>query len=186
MQQCNTGTLYQWENRIFATLRGISPLWPRLPHAGHFLCDSANSGNLEVIYVFCVSSETIIEGKYVLRVACIDHRSWREDLDILVHEVIRIGTKLTVAIQNSPILGVDMHAHVRWLRRTSLCVLDDLEKTNSRVDGLMPSYTSFNIGLVRQFQRFLASLLMLSDIMERGTLVFSFSKKFCELLLRIQ
>jgi hypothetical protein len=56
-----------------------------------------------------VPSGTIIEGKHVLRVAYIGHRNWREDLEILVHEVIRIGTKLTVAIKNSPILGVDIH-----------------------------------------------------------------------------
>ncbi len=39
-------------------------------------------------------SGTIIGGKYVLHVAHTNHRSRREDFDILVREVIRIGEEL--------------------------------------------------------------------------------------------
>ena len=39
-------------------------------------------------------SGTIIGGKSVLHVAHTNHRSRREDFDILVHEVIRIGEEL--------------------------------------------------------------------------------------------
>jgi glutamate/tyrosine decarboxylase-like PLP-dependent enzyme len=39
-------------------------------------------------------SGTTIRGKYVLRVAHVNHRSRREDFDILVREVIRIGKEL--------------------------------------------------------------------------------------------
>ncbi len=42
-----------------------------------------------------VLTGTIIKGKYVLRVANTNHRSRREDFDILVREVIRIGKELT-------------------------------------------------------------------------------------------
>ena len=39
-------------------------------------------------------SGTTIRGKYVLRVALTNHRSRREDFDILVQEVLRIGEEL--------------------------------------------------------------------------------------------
>ena len=42
-----------------------------------------------------VPSSTTINGKYVLHVAHTNHRSRREDFDILVREVIRIGKELT-------------------------------------------------------------------------------------------
>jgi len=42
-----------------------------------------------------VLSGTVIKGKYVLRAANTNHRSRREDFDILVREVIRIGRELT-------------------------------------------------------------------------------------------
>jgi aromatic-L-amino-acid decarboxylase len=42
-----------------------------------------------------VLSGTIIKGKYVLRAANANHRSRREDFDILVREVLRIGRELT-------------------------------------------------------------------------------------------
>jgi aromatic-L-amino-acid decarboxylase len=42
-----------------------------------------------------VLTGTIIKGRYVLRVANTNHRSRREDFDILVREVIRIGKELT-------------------------------------------------------------------------------------------
>ncbi len=42
-----------------------------------------------------VLSGTVIKGKYVLRAANTNHRSCREDFDILVREVIRIGKELT-------------------------------------------------------------------------------------------
>jgi aromatic-L-amino-acid decarboxylase len=41
-----------------------------------------------------VLSGTVIKGKYVLRAANSNHRSCREDFDVLVREVIRIGTEL--------------------------------------------------------------------------------------------
>ncbi|MCW4031571.1 MAG: pyridoxal-dependent decarboxylase, partial [Candidatus Bathyarchaeota archaeon] len=44
-----------------------------------------------------VLSGTIIKNKYVLRVANTNHRSCREDFDVLVEEVVRIGKKITVA-----------------------------------------------------------------------------------------
>jgi glutamate/tyrosine decarboxylase-like PLP-dependent enzyme len=40
-------------------------------------------------------SGTTILGKYVLRVALTNHRSRREDFDLLVREVLRIGKELT-------------------------------------------------------------------------------------------
>ncbi len=46
-----------------------------------------------------VPSGTIIRGKYVLRVAHTNHRSRRDDFDILVREVIRIGKELALAIE---------------------------------------------------------------------------------------
>ncbi len=42
-----------------------------------------------------VLSGTVIRGKYVLRAANANHRSCREDFDVLVREVIRIGKALT-------------------------------------------------------------------------------------------
>ncbi len=42
-----------------------------------------------------VLTGTIIDGKYVLRVANTNHRSRREDFEVLVREVLRIGKKLT-------------------------------------------------------------------------------------------
>jgi len=42
-----------------------------------------------------VLTGTVIKGKYVLRAANTNHRSRREDFDILVREVIRIGRELT-------------------------------------------------------------------------------------------
>jgi glutamate/tyrosine decarboxylase-like PLP-dependent enzyme len=42
-----------------------------------------------------VPSSTTINGKYVLHVAHTNHRSRREDFDILVQEVRRIGKELT-------------------------------------------------------------------------------------------
>jgi aromatic-L-amino-acid decarboxylase len=42
-----------------------------------------------------VLSGTVIEGKYALRAANTNHRSRREDFDILVREVMRIGKELT-------------------------------------------------------------------------------------------
>jgi len=42
-----------------------------------------------------VLTGTVIDGRYVLRVANTNHRSRREDFEILVREVLRIGKKLT-------------------------------------------------------------------------------------------
>ena len=39
-------------------------------------------------------SSTMIDGKYAIRVAHTNHRSRREDFDILVRETLRIGTSL--------------------------------------------------------------------------------------------
>jgi glutamate/tyrosine decarboxylase-like PLP-dependent enzyme len=39
-------------------------------------------------------SGTTIRGRYVLRVAQTNHRSRREDMEILVREVLRIGREL--------------------------------------------------------------------------------------------
>jgi glutamate/tyrosine decarboxylase-like PLP-dependent enzyme len=39
-------------------------------------------------------SYTVIDGKYALRVAITNHRSKREDFELLVREVIRLGRKL--------------------------------------------------------------------------------------------
>ena len=44
-----------------------------------------------------VLSGTFIKGKYVLRAANSNHRSRREDFDLLVREVIRIGKELTAS-----------------------------------------------------------------------------------------
>jgi glutamate/tyrosine decarboxylase-like PLP-dependent enzyme len=43
-----------------------------------------------------VLSGTVINGIYVLRAANVNHRSRREDFEVLVREVIRIGKELTV------------------------------------------------------------------------------------------
>lgn len=48
-----------------------------------------------------VPSGTTIRDKFVLHVAHTNHRSRREDFDILVREVIRIGEKLTQPIQTT-------------------------------------------------------------------------------------
>jgi aromatic-L-amino-acid decarboxylase len=48
-----------------------------------------------------VLSGTTIRGKYVMRAATINHRSRREDFDILVQEVIRAGKKLTISTKNT-------------------------------------------------------------------------------------
>jgi hypothetical protein len=37
---------------------------------------------------------TVLEGKFALRVAITNHRSRREDFEILVHQVIGLGRKL--------------------------------------------------------------------------------------------
>jgi aromatic-L-amino-acid decarboxylase len=42
-----------------------------------------------------VLSGTIINGRHVLRAANVNHRSRREDFEVLVSEVIRIGKELT-------------------------------------------------------------------------------------------
>jgi hypothetical protein len=39
-------------------------------------------------------SYTVIDGKYALRVCITNHRSRREDFDILVKEVARLGRQL--------------------------------------------------------------------------------------------
>ncbi len=46
-----------------------------------------------------VLSGTVIEGKYVLRVANTNHRSRREDFDLLIREVMRIGKELNASHQ---------------------------------------------------------------------------------------
>lgn len=48
-----------------------------------------------------VLTGTIIKGKYVLRVANTNHRSCREDFDVLVREVLRIGKELTASTKNA-------------------------------------------------------------------------------------
>jgi aromatic-L-amino-acid decarboxylase len=48
-----------------------------------------------------VLSGTVIEGKYVLRAANANHRSRREDFDVLVKEVIRIGKTLESEVNRS-------------------------------------------------------------------------------------
>ncbi len=40
-------------------------------------------------------SSTMVDGKYALRVAIVNHRSQREDFDLLVREVIRLGRSLS-------------------------------------------------------------------------------------------
>ena len=47
-----------------------------------------------------VLTGTVIKGKYVLRAANTNHRSRREDFDVLVSEVIRIGKELTAYRQS--------------------------------------------------------------------------------------
>jgi aromatic-L-amino-acid decarboxylase len=47
-----------------------------------------------------VLSGTVIRGKQVLRAANVNHRSRREDFEVLVREVIRIGKELTADRQN--------------------------------------------------------------------------------------
>jgi len=39
-------------------------------------------------------SYTLINGRYALRVAITNHRSRREDFEVLVDEVVRLGNKL--------------------------------------------------------------------------------------------
>jgi hypothetical protein len=47
-----------------------------------------------------VLTGTILKRKYVLRAANTNHRSRREDFDVLVSEVIRIGKELTADRQS--------------------------------------------------------------------------------------
>jgi aromatic-L-amino-acid decarboxylase len=47
-----------------------------------------------------VLSGTVIKGKYVLRAANTNHRSSREDFDVLVREVMRVGRELTADRQS--------------------------------------------------------------------------------------
>ncbi|UCE28726.1 MAG: amino acid decarboxylase [Candidatus Bathyarchaeota archaeon] len=44
-----------------------------------------------------VLSGTTIRGRYVMRVACVNHRSRREDFDILIQELVRVGKELTTS-----------------------------------------------------------------------------------------
>jgi len=46
-------------------------------------------------------SGTIVKGKYVIRVANTNHRSRREDFDVLVRDVIRIGKELTPSVKKT-------------------------------------------------------------------------------------
>ncbi len=48
-----------------------------------------------------VLTGTVIKNKYVLRVANTNHRSRREDFDVLVREVLRIGKELTSSTKNA-------------------------------------------------------------------------------------
>ena len=48
-----------------------------------------------------VLSGTVINGNQVLRAANANHRSRREDFEVLVREVIRIGNELTVGCRRS-------------------------------------------------------------------------------------
>jgi hypothetical protein len=45
-------------------------------------------------------SYTTLDGKYALRVAITNHRSRREDFDLLVREVIRLGRELAESWQS--------------------------------------------------------------------------------------
>jgi glutamate/tyrosine decarboxylase-like PLP-dependent enzyme len=47
-----------------------------------------------------VLTGTVINGRYVLRVANTNHRSRREDFEILVKEVMRTGEKLVRNLQS--------------------------------------------------------------------------------------
>ena len=44
-----------------------------------------------------VLSDTTVHGQHCLRVAITNHRTRREDLDLLVAETLRIGAELAVA-----------------------------------------------------------------------------------------
>lgn len=46
-----------------------------------------------------VPTSTFLQGKYVLRVAITNHRSRREDFEVLVRESIRIGNELLQRLQ---------------------------------------------------------------------------------------
>jgi len=48
-----------------------------------------------------VVSGTVVRGKYLLRAASVNHRSRREDFDILVREVVRIGRELTASAHDA-------------------------------------------------------------------------------------
>jgi aromatic-L-amino-acid decarboxylase len=63
-------------------------------------CDVLDSLNKQILVELqeqgiAAPSGTIIGGQYVLHVAHTNHRSRREDFDLLVQEVIRIGRELT-------------------------------------------------------------------------------------------
>jgi len=49
---------------------------------------------------FAIISDTTIEGVYMLRACCVNHRSRREDFDFLVDEIKKIGTKLEKEFTN--------------------------------------------------------------------------------------
>jgi glutamate/tyrosine decarboxylase-like PLP-dependent enzyme len=70
----------------------------------HMNDDALNVLNRQIIIELqekgvAVLSGTVIKSKYVLRAASSNHRSRREDFDILVREVIRIGKELTADFQ---------------------------------------------------------------------------------------
>lgn len=61
--------------------------------------DTLNSINQSILLHlqetgFAVPSSTMLNGRYALRVANVNHRSRGEDFEALVHEVIRTGTRL--------------------------------------------------------------------------------------------
>jgi len=43
---------------------------------------------------FGIISDTTIDGVYMLRACCVNHRSRREDFDFLINEIMKIGTEL--------------------------------------------------------------------------------------------
>jgi aromatic-L-amino-acid decarboxylase len=62
--------------------------------------DELNELNKQIIVELqeqgiAVLSGTIIEGRFVMRAANTNHRSRREDFDVLVREVVRIGSELS-------------------------------------------------------------------------------------------
>jgi aromatic-L-amino-acid/L-tryptophan decarboxylase len=50
-----------------------------------------------------VPSGTVLQGRYALRCANVNHRSRRSDFELLINAVVRIGNELTATASTKPV-----------------------------------------------------------------------------------